>query len=98
MFAEKAKGEGLGDRVHVEAISFTNAKKEKWATTFKGDLQTRTVTFPDHAELIAQIHGVKRTRTENNLFKFSGVKDDYFWSACLGLYGEGTLPVRFSRL
>jgi phage FluMu gp28-like protein len=98
MFAEKAKAEGLGDRVHIEAISFTNAKKEKWATTFKGDLQTNSISFPDHPSLITQIHGVKRTRTENNFFKFAGVKDDYFWSACLGLYGEGTSPVRFHRL
>jgi phage FluMu gp28-like protein len=98
MFAEKAKKEGLGDRVHVEAISFTNAKKEKWATTFKGDLQTNSVSFPDHPTMIAQFHGVKRTKTENNFFKFSGVKDDYFWSAMLGLYGEGTLPTRFYRL
>jgi phage FluMu gp28-like protein len=98
MFSEKAKREGFGRPCIVEGISFTNAKKEKWATTFKGDLQMNTVSFPDHPELIHQIHGIKRIKTENNFFKFSGVKDDYFWSLVLALYGEGYVPVKFHRL
>jgi hypothetical protein len=48
--------------------------------------------------MMNQIHGIKRTKTENNFFKFSGVKDDYFWSLMLALYGEGYAPVTFHRL
>lgn len=98
MFYERARKEGLGQSVSVEGISFTNAKKENWATRFKGDLQTGKVSFPNHRELITQIHGIRRTRTENGFFRFSGKKDDYFWSLMLGLYGEGRKPVSFYRI
>lgn len=95
MFFEKAQKTGFGANVMVEGINFTNAKKETWATQFKGDLQNHVVSFPAHAELLSQIHGIKRTKTVNNFFKFSGEKDDYFWSLMLGLYGEGWRPVKF---
>ena len=98
MFFERARKEGFGPSVMVEGISFTNAKKETWATQFKGDLQERTVSYPNHPNLLEQIHGIKRTRTPNNFFKFAGEKDDYFWSLMLGLYGEGWQPVRFYRI
>jgi phage FluMu gp28-like protein len=98
MFFEQAQREGLGPYVMVEGISFTNAKKEAWATQFKGDLQEQTVIFPKHAEFLEQMHGIKRTKTANNFFKFAGEKDDYFWSLMLGMYGEGWRPVKFHRL
>lgn len=98
MFFEKAKKEGFGPSVMVEGISFTNAKKEAWATQFKGDLQNRMVSYPAHPKLLEQTHGIKRTKTANNFFKFAGDKDDYFWSLMLGLYGEGWKPVRFYRI
>jgi phage FluMu gp28-like protein len=98
MFYERSRKEGLAPGVAVEGISFTNAKKEKWATTFKGDLQTGKVVFPSHRELLAQIHGIRRTKTENGFFKFAGKKDDFFWSMVLGLYGEGRRPVQFHTL
>lgn len=98
MFYERARKEGFGPAVMVEGISFTNAKKETWATQFKGDLQNHQVSYPPHSELLNQIHGVKRTKTANNFFRFAGDKDDYFWSLMLGLYGEGWRPVRFHRL
>lgn len=98
MFYERARKEGMGPGVNVEGISFTNAKKENWATRFKGDLQTGKVSFPNHRELIAQIHGIRRTRTENGFFRFSGKRDDYFWSLMLALYGEGRKPVTFYRI
>jgi phage FluMu gp28-like protein len=98
MFAEKARKEGFGSPCSVETVNFTNAKKEKWATTFKGDLQLDLVKYPAHPELMSQIHGIKRTKTENNFFKFAGLKDDYFWSLMLALYGEGYVPVTFHRL
>lgn len=98
MFFERAQREGFGSEVMAEGISFTNDKKEKWATRFKGDLQTRSVVYPNHSELINQIHGIKRTKTVNNFFRFAGVKDDYFWSLMLGLYGEGWRPVKFHRI
>lgn len=97
MFYERARNEGLGG-AHVEGIVFTNKKKEEWATQFKGDLQQEKVKLLNNAELIHQIHGIKRQKTVSANFRFSGDKDDYFWSLMLGLYGEGTRPVRFYKL
>lgn len=98
MFFEKAQREGFGPSCHAEGISFTNLKKEEWATKFKGDLQTGTITYPNHSELLNQIHGIKRTKTVSNFFKFAGDPDDYFWSLMLAMYGEGHRPVRFHKL
>lgn len=105
---ETGAGQGFADKARsgllefpsatIETISFTNDKKEKWATTFKGDLQTDKVEFPAHPKFFAETHGIKRTRTETGRFKFAGDPDDYFWSAILGLYGEDRVPIRFSRL
>jgi hypothetical protein len=81
-----------------EGVVFTQAKKEGWATTFKGDLQRGLIHYPPQQELMKQIHGIRRTKTENALYKFSGKQDDYFWALMLALYGEGRLPVRFSLL
>jgi hypothetical protein len=70
--------------------------KERWATTFKGDMQTEKIVIPPHRELQEQIHGIKRDKTENTgLFRFKGEKDDMFWSLMLALYGEGRTPTRF---
>lgn len=82
----------------IEGVVFTNAKKEKWATTFKGAMQTGSVSWPNITDLRRQIHGVKRTKTEANFYKFSGTADDYFWSLMLALYGEGRVPPRMSLL
>lgn len=82
----------------AEGVVFTQKKKEDWATRFKGDLQKQTVHFPNISELIQQTHGIKRTKTENALYKFSGKKDDYFWALMLALYGEDRPPTRFSLL
>lgn len=98
IFYERAAREGFGREVKLEGINFTNKKKEEWATEFKGDLQLRTVSYPNHSELINQIHGIKRTKTPTSLFRFAGDKDDYFWSLMLGVYGEGTRPVRFYKI
>ena len=101
MFYEKAQREGFGPSCHAEGITFTNAKKEEWATQFKGDLQTRQVQLPAHSELLNQIHSIRRTKTVSNFFKFAADKDahdDYFWSLMLSLYGEGRRPVKFHKL
>lgn len=98
MFYERASNEGFGTGVMVEGISFTNLKKENWATKFKGDLQTGLVSFPNHSELLNQIHGIKRTKTNSNFYRFAGKKDDYFWSLMLALYGEGWRPVKFYKI
>lgn len=82
----------------IEGVVFTNAKKEKWATTFKGAMQTGSVSWPNITDLRRQIHGVKRTKTEANFYKFSGTADDYFWSLMLAMYGEGRVPPRMSLL
>ena len=98
IFFERADKEGFGVPVAVEGVVFTNAKKEGWATKFKGELQEGTISLPDHPVLIDQIHGIKRTKTVSNLFRFAGEKDDYFWSMMLGMYGEGWRPVTFHRI
>lgn len=99
-FTEDAK-RLLATSTNIEGVVFTNAKKEKWATTFKGHMQTGTVSWPNIPELRRQIHGIKRTKTEANFYKFSGKDaggDDYFWSLMLALYGEGRVPPRMSTL
>lgn len=90
--------EMLSKHFVAEGVVFTQKKKEDWATRFKGDLQKQTVHFPSIHELIQQTHGIRRTKTENALYKFSGKKDDYFWALMLALYGEDRPPVRFSLL
>lgn len=82
----------------IEGVIFNQAKKEFWATKFKGDLQRGLVHYPRHNDLLKQIHGIRRSKTESGLHKFAGKKDDYFWSLMLALYGEGRAPVRFSFL
>lgn len=98
MFAQKARLGQLEVPCLIETISFTNDKKETWATTFKGDLQTDRVEFPDNPRFLSQTHGIRRTRTETGRFKFAGDPDDYFWSAMLALYGANRVPIRFSRV
>jgi len=93
-FVEDAKRELVG--TVIEGVVFTNAKKEKWATQFKGDMQTGRVSWPNIGDLRRQIHAIKRTKTEANFYKFSAPADDYFWSLMLGLYGEGRVPGRMS--
>jgi phage FluMu gp28-like protein len=102
MFVERAKHVVTGGAM-IEGVTFTNAKKEKWATKFKGELQGRpTVHYPRHTDLMRQIHGIRRTKSEAGFFKFSGgtgaKRDDHFWSLMLALYGEGRKPARISSL
>lgn len=79
----------------IEPVVFTAALKEKWATAFKGDLQTGRIRIPRKRELMDEIHSVERRKSEagNYIFKArEGKHDDYYWSAMLSLYGEGRIP------
>lgn len=96
MFVERAKAELANS--NVEAVSFTNAKKERWATTFKSDLQLGLIEYPNILDLLRQTHGIRRTKTDAGFFKFAGTHDDWFWSAILSCYGEGRVPARMSFL
>lgn len=97
VFIEKARASKFSGV--IEGVVFNNKNKEEWATRFKGDLQLGTVRLPRHAELMRQIHGIQRMKTEAGFYKFSGKpRDDYFWSLCLALYGEGRTPIRISFL
>lgn len=96
VFVERAKAELTHS--NVEGVVFTQMKKERWATSFKGDLQLRNVEYPTHQDLMRQIHGIRRTKTENGFYKFAGQHDDYFWSLMLSLYGEGRVTPRISFL
>ena len=78
----------------LEGVAFTNQKKEAWATRFKGDLQSETIHLLRLPDLLRQIHGIQRTRSEAGFYKFAGAKDDYFWSLMLALYGEGRVAPR----
>jgi phage FluMu gp28-like protein len=98
VFVEKAKADPEVADINIEGIAFTNPKKEAWATTLKADLQKNTVHYPRHPDLMRQIHGIQRVKSEAGFFKFSGKKDDYFWSLCLALYGEGRIPPRISSI
>lgn len=83
----------------IEGVVFTNKNKEEWATRFKGDLQLGNVHLPRNSELLRQIHNIQRIKTEAGFYKFTGKpRDDYFWSLCLALYGEGRSPARISFL
>lgn len=82
----------------LEGVAFTNQKKEAWATRFKGDLQAQSIHLLRVTDLLRQVHGIQRTKSESGFYKFAGAKDDYFWSLMLALYGEGRIPPRFSSL
>jgi phage FluMu gp28-like protein len=96
-FVEDAKR--LIPHANIEGIVFTNAKKERWATQFKGDMQVGRVSWPNIGDLRRQIHGIRRTKTEANFYKFAAEgsgHDDYFWSLMLAMYGEGRVAPRIS--
>lgn len=83
----------------IEGVVFTNKNKEEWATSLKGDLQLGSLHLPRHSELMRQMHNIQRVKTEAGFYRFTGKpRDDYFWSLCLALYGEGRTPVRISFL
>lgn len=94
VFVERAKRELVNS--NIEAVVFSNLKKEKWATSFKGDMQLGNIEYPAIPDLLRQIHGIRRTKTEGGFFKFAGTHDDFFWSAVLSCYGEGRVPARIS--
>lgn len=97
VFIEKARASKFSGV--IEGVTFTNRNKEEWATRLKGDLQLGTIHLPRHGELMRQIHNISRIKTEAGFYRFTGKpRDDYFWSLCLGLYGEGRTPVRISFL
>ena len=100
VFVEEAKRKAHREvpGCRFEGIVFTNDIKEKWATRFKGDLQMNTTFLLDHPALKRQVHGIQRTKTDSNFYKFKGPRDDYFWSLMLGLYGEGRVPSRIRVL
>jgi phage FluMu gp28-like protein len=98
VFVERAKADPEVAGISIEGSVFTNPKKEQWATKLKGDMQRNTIYYPRIPDLMRQIHGIQRTKSEAGFYKFAGKKDDYFWSLCLALYGEGRIPARISSV
>lgn len=98
VFVERAKRELGFPGTLIEGVVFTNQKKEKWATTLKGEMQLGQVHFLRHQDLLRQTHAIRRTKTEANFYKFSAPHDDFFWSNVLAYYGEGRVPARISFL
>lgn len=83
----------------VEPIVFTNALKERWATSMKGDMQLRRLRMPRERSLMQEIHNIERKKSEagNYLFRARGDgHDDYMWSACLSLYGRGRVTPKIT--
>lgn len=88
----------LPPECRLEGVAFTNQKKEAWATRFKGDLQSDSIHLLRLSDLLRQIHGIQRTRSEAGFYKFAGAKDDYFWSLMLALYGDGRVSPRIGTV
>lgn len=96
VIAEKLKAKYGG---RIEDVTFDVHNKQRWATAFKGDLQTKKVRYPRNRDLLKEIHNIERTKSEagNYLFKAkSGEHDDYYWSAMLAIYGRGRTPPSIS--
>ena len=75
---------------YVEAITFTNQIKEKMAMFFYTALLQSKILIPNNPKLIKQMHGIKRTKTEDgrNRYKHDpGKHDDVFWACALSLMG-----------
>lgn len=98
VFVEQAKSDHEVTSGVVEGSVFTNSKKERWATSLKGAMQAGTVHWPRIPDLMRQVHGIQRKKSEAGFYKFAGKNDDYFWSLCLAIYGEGRTPPRISAL
>lgn len=98
VFVEKAQKDEDVSGARIEGVVFTNQLKEQWATSLKGSLQANTIHWPRIHDLMRQVHGIQRKKTEAGFYKFAGKRDDYFFSLCLALYGEGRPAPRISRL
>jgi phage FluMu gp28-like protein len=80
--------------------TFTNESKEIWATDFKILLQRKDIVLPKDRELVAQVHGVKRSLTPTGKPSFEVEREaggkghgDRFWSVALACQKErGPLP------
>lgn len=87
-----------GGIVHPE--SFTNTKKEKWATDLKLMLQKENLGLPQDREIAQQLHSVKRKVTANKNYVFDVDASerhhaDIFWSMALAISREQSRKIRF---
>ena len=76
----------------IEPVVFTLHNKEVWSTQFKGDLQSGMVKMPRKRELLQEIHGIERKKSEAGNYLYRAKDhghDDYYWATVLSLYGEG---------
>jgi phage FluMu gp28-like protein len=79
----------------IEEITFSQENKEAWSTKFKGDLQSRRVSFPRIRSLLNETHNIERIKSEAGNYLFRAKNrghDDYFWSMMLSLYGNDRQP------
>jgi len=79
----------------VRPVSFTNAKKEIWATDLKILMQQRNLLLPRDRELVAQIHSIRKSFTQHGSVKFDAEYDsrmkghaDRFWALALACQKE----------
>lgn len=90
-FAERAALRDSGWK--VEAVTFTNAKKEQLAYPLKMSLEKGQVRIPDTKEILADLRSVRRETTNSGNTRFDGERTanghaDRFWALSLALYAS----------
>lgn len=81
------------DYPQVQAKSFTNSSKERWATDFKILLQRKDVSLPKDRDMVAQIHSIKRRVLPSGKVSFDAERTgrghaDRFWAIALACQME----------
>jgi len=77
----------------VQAETFTNENKERWATNYKILLQKRKLVLPGDRDLVAQTHSIKRSVLPSGRVSFNSEKGrnghaDRFWAVVLACQKE----------
>lgn len=92
---------GIGDQIaeqlvgrfgsRVEAVTFTNANKELWATRGRWVFQNKGVTIPADRDLAYQIHSIKKHVTPSKNVVFDSDRNekhhaDKWWALALAIW------------
>jgi phage FluMu gp28-like protein len=90
-FAERATSRDSGWK--VEAVTFTNAKKEQLAYPLKMGFERGQIRIPDTKEILADLRSVRRETTNSGNTRFDGERSsnghaDRFWALSLALYAS----------
>jgi phage FluMu gp28-like protein len=74
----------------VEAVTFTNAVKERLAVPMRSRFEDRTVRIPDNGRLREGLHKIRKTVTATGAVRFEAERDDAghadeFWALALAM-------------